>query len=1042
MKINIVISIIVGALLSLPEWVQAQQRIQGTVRDAKGEPIIGATVSIKGTNRGTNTSDQGNYTISDVRPDDVLVFTSLGFLRQEQAISGRERIDVVLEVEDLVLEEVVIGYDVIRKEDLTGSVASVNAKQLAEAPAANFDQALAGRVAGVQVTSMDGTPGAPLRIVIRGGNSITGDNSPLYVVDGVPLEGFDPATINTRDIKSFDILKDASATAIYGSRGANGVIVINTHSGRNDGRTDVDIRSSAWFEHIPSRLDVLSPYEYVLYQQKLAYANDNYVPGTNVQLFNRRYVDPEYYRDVEGTNWQDEIFRNTRSTNQTLSVRGGNNKTRFLYSGNFLNQQGTLIETGFRKVNNRLKLDHKIVPDLEVHLQLEYSRNNHDGQIASGNARHSIIRDAISFRPVTPINWTSEDEASIEDSDPYLLNPVKKMQNTDRFRLDDVLSGTLGLSYKFLEKFELSLMGNYRTSLRETTTFHKRGSYEATRTNRGINGTLANNRWDILSTSNTLRYKDSKGRHSYGALVGLEAQYGTSKFSTLQNTNLPTDEFGIYNLGIATASTIAQTDYSRNSLFSVFGRVNYSYDNKYLATATYRADASSKFRAANRWGYFPSFSLAWRISKEPFLEPIEAISDLKLRGGWGATGNNRIGDFVAYNLFSVNANSGYVLGDGEKYVPGAYQSNMAVPDLRWETTEQTNIGMDLQLFGKYGLTVDVYKKNTVDLLLNADMAPSIGFATVQQNVGEVSNRGIEFTLETQNIRNANFTWNTNFNISFNRTKTIKLNNGQQFIRTDPSWDAQFMQTEYQYITEVGQPVGMIYGMVFDGLYQMDDFTFEDNTYTLKDGIATHVQVTKPGMVRFKDVNGDGVINSDDRTIIGNPHPKHTGGLFNNFQYRSFDLQFLLQWAYGFDLLNGNQSEYGNIYMTGRNGLKSLNNIWTPTNPDTEIGGMRFDGTNLLAPFGYKLDSRHVQDGSYIKLKTVSVGYNLPERLATRVYMKRCRLSLSVQNLLTLTKYEGYDPDVSVGRFGALTPGLDYSAYPQSMTISAGLELSF
>jgi len=1040
MRSNLFIILIISVLSAFS--AQAQQSVKGTVREANGTPIGGVSVSIKGKTGGSTTAEQGTYVINNVPSDAVLIFSSLGFRREEQAVLGRQEIDMVLEVEDVKLEEVVIGYDVVRKEDLTGSVASVNTKQLAEAPAANFDQALAGRVAGVQVTSQDGTPGAPLQIVIRGGNSITGDNSPLYVVDGVPLEGFDPGTINTRDIKSFDILKDASATAIYGSRGANGVVVINTYGGNNDGRTDVDIRSSAWFEHIPTRLEVMNPYEYVIYQQKMAYANDNYVPGTNVEFFNRRYVDPELYRDVEGINWQDEVFRSTNSTNQSLSLRGGNSKTTFLYSGNFVNQQGTLIETNFRKINNRLKFTHKIAPNFEANVQFEYSRNNHDGQIASGNSRHSIIRDAISFRPLTPINWTDSDEAGVEDTDPYLLNPVRRMQSTDRFRLDDVLGGTLGFNYNITKKLTLSMMGNYRASLRETTTFHKRDSYEATRTSRGINGSLTNNRWDVLSTSNTLRYKDQIGKHNYGVLAGLEAQYNTSKFNSLQNTNLPTDEFGIYNLGIATASTIASTDYSRNSLFSVFGRVNYTYDNKYLLTATMRTDGSSKFRTANRWGYFPSFSLAWRLSEEPFIKPIEAITDLKLRGGWGATGNNRVGDFVAYNLFSVNSNSGYILGANQGYVPGAFQSNMAVPDLRWEKTEQTNVGLDLQLLRRYNLTVDVYQKNTVDLLLAADMAPSTGFARVQQNVGEVSNRGIEFTLESQHIRNANFTWSTNLNISFNRTKTIQLNSGQNEIRIDPQWDVQFMQTEYQYITEVGQPVGMMYGFVFDGLYQVDDFSFQNGTYTLKEGIPTHVSVTKPGMVRFKDVNGDGIINQDDRTIIGNPHPKHTGGLFNNFQYKAFDLQFLLQWAYGFDLLNGNQSEYGNIYQTSRNGLKSLTNFWTPTNPDTEIGGMRFDGTNLLTPFGYKLDSRHIQDGSYLKLKTVSFGYNLPEDLISRVRLKRCRVSLSAQNLLTLTKYEGYDPDVSVGRFGALTPGLDYSAYPQSMTISAGLELSF
>ncbi|SFC00642.1 TonB-linked outer membrane protein, SusC/RagA family [Parapedobacter composti] len=1027
-------------IAALPTF--AQRSIKGTVRGTDGTPISGVSVAVKGAPRGTMTNDEGAYVINSVRPSDILVFSAVGFQRQEQPVTDRQIIDIILTADEITLEEVVVGYDVVRKEDLTGAVGTVNARELAAAPAANFDQALAGRVAGVQVTSRDGTPGAPLNIVIRGGNSITGDNSPLYVVDGVPLEGFDPSTINTRDIKSFDILKDASATAIYGSRGANGVVVITTHSGRSDGRTDVDVSSSSWFETIPNRMEVLSPYEYVKYQEKLAYANDNYVPGENVQLFLRRWVDPELYRNAAGTDWQEEIFRTARSTNHTVSLRGGNVKTTLLYSGNYLNQDGTLINTGFRKINNRLKVTHKIAPDFEINGQVEYSRNNHDGHIVSGNSRNSVIRDAISFRPINPVNWTSDDESSVEDMDPYLFDPVKILNNTERTRVDDVLSGTLGFNFKFLKKFEWSTMGNYRTTLRETTIFHKRDTYEASRTSRGINGSITDNRWDILSTSNLLRFKDQKNKHTYGMLAGVEAQYNTSEYSFLQNTNLPTDEFGIHNLGIATTPTISRTDYSRSALLSFFGRANYAYDNRYLATINFRTDGSSKFRKANRWGYFPSFSLAWRLSEEQFIKPIEAISDLKLRGGWGVTGNNRIGDFVAYNLFSVNANSGYILGTGQTYSPGAFQSNMAVPDLRWEKTAQSNIGLDLELMRKFNLTVDVYQKNTKDLLLGADMALSTGFDRVQQNVGEVSNRGIEFTFESQNIRKSDFVWRTNFNIAFNRTKTIQLNSGQQQILTDPEWDVQFMQTEYQYITRVGQPVGMIYGFVFDGIYQVDDFLFEDGAYRLKEGIPTHQSVTKPGMVRFKDINGDGVINQNDRTIIGNPHPKHTGGLFNSFNYKSFDFQFLLQWAYGFDILNGNKSEYGSIYHTNRNGLKSLANIWTPTNPETDIGGMRFDGTNLLTPFGYKLDSRHVDDGSYIKLKTVVLGYNLPERMLSSLRMKRCRLSLSAQNLLTLTKYEGYDPDVSVGRFGALTPGLDYSAYPQSLTVSAGLELSF
>ncbi|TZF83184.1 TonB-dependent receptor [Pedobacter sp. BS3] len=1030
----------------------AQKSVKGNVKDAEGVPLAGVNVTVKGTARGTSTNGDGNYVINNVKPSDILVFSYLGFQTLEKMVIEQQTINVTLKMEDVKLGEVVVvGYDVVRKSDLTGAVSVVNPKDLAATATANFDQALAGRVAGVQVTSSDGTPGSPLNIVIRGGNSITGDNSPLYVVDGVPLEDFDPSSINTRDIKTFDILKDASATAIYGSRGANGVVVITTQGGRNDGKTDINVGVSSWIQTIPNRLEVMTPYQYVKYQQTLAYANDSYVPATNVGLFANKWGDPELYRNAAGINWQDEIFQTALANNYVASLRAGNKKTTLFYSGNYLKQEGTLITTDFRKINNRLKFTHKLNDNLEANGQVEYSHNNYNGLVVSGNTRNSVIRDAVSFRPVNPVNWSAddedEDEELISSQDPYLYDPVKTLTNTDRTRTDDILSGTLGLNYKFLKKFDLSVMGNYRTSMTESTLFYKQNTQEATRTNRGINGSITDTRYNILSTSNTLRFKDQKGKHNYSALVGFEAQYRGFRASSLQNTNLPTDEFGVDNLGIATTSTIATSNASRNSLLSFFGRVNYTYNDRYLATVNFRADGSSKFRKENRWGYFPSFSFAWRLSEEDFLKPVNAISDLKLRAGWGMTGNNRIGDFDAYNLFTVNSTSGYVLGENQTYSPGAYQSNMAVPDLRWETTAQTNVGLDLELLKRFNLTVDYYNKNTKDLLLNAEMAPSTGFDRVQQNVGKVSNRGMEFTFTSQNIKNKNFGWTTNFNISFNKTKTLKLNSGQTEMLTDPGWDLQFMQTEYQYVTRVGQPVGMMYGLVFDGIYQLDDFVQANGVYQLKDGVPSYQTTMRPGMVKFKDISGpngvpDGLINNYDRTIIGNPYPKHTGGLFNTFRYKSFDFQFLLQWAYDFDILNGNKSEFGNIYQQGRNGLTSLASIWTPTNTETSVGGMRYDGVNLLTPFGYRLDSRDIDDGSYLKLKTVVLGYNLPGKLLRKLNLKKCRLFVSAQNLYTWTKYEGYDPDVSVGRYGALTPRLDYSAYPQSLTVSGGIDVTF
>lgn len=1021
----------------------AQKRVGGRVSDADGKPLGGVNIMVKGSAKGMTTDNDGIYTIDHVSPNDILLFSHTGFETQEKLVGQQTTINIQFSTKASDLDEiVVIGYDAVKKKDLTGAVGVVDPKELREAPTANFDQALAGRIAGVDITTNDGTPGDDVSIVIRGGNSITGSNAPLYVVDGVPTPDFNVSSLNTHDIKSFDVLKDASATAIYGSRGANGVIVITTVNGRTDGRTDINVTSSGWWQTIPNRLDVMDPYQYVNYQKAVAYANDSYVPGTNVNQFIASWIDPELYRNVAGTNWQDEIFRTAFTDNQTLSLRTGNKNTTLVYSGNYLNQQGTVITSSFRKINNRIKFTHKITSNLEVNGQADYSHVNYDGLQVAGLNRSSVIRDAVSYRPVQPLKPIDDEESIMAANDPYLINPVVSLRQTDQTRTDDILSGTLGLNYKFLKKFTLNLIGNYRTNIRENTIFYKKGSYDAERTDRGINGGISDYRNDMLSTSNTLRFSDHKGQHVYTALIGYEAQVNNYKTSSLKNTNLPTDEFGVSNLGIGTTPTIATSTTSKNALLSYFGRINYTYDNRYLVTVNFRTDGSSKFRKESRWGYFPSFALGWKLSEEKFMENIKSVTDLKLRGGWGLTGNNGIGDFAAYNLYAISTSSGYILGTSQTYSPGAYQSNMAVPDLRWETTAQSNIGLDLELWNRLNLTVDAYQKNTRDLLLNAEMALSTGFGNVQQNVGEVSNKGIEFTLGGQVIKKKDFNWSSRFNISFNKTKTVKLNTGQDRILTDPQWDAQFMQTEYQYITQVGQPVGMIYGLQYDGLYQVTDFVQTGGAYQLKEGLPSYQTNMRPGMVKFKDLNGDGVINSDDRTIIGNPQPRYIGGFFNTLSYKAFDVQFLFQWAYDFDILNGNKAEFGNIYNSGRNGFTSLTNIWTPTNTETDVAGMRYDGINLIPPYGYKLDSRDIEDGSYLKLKTVSLGYSLPAALLRRVHLKNCRVSVSAQNLYTWTKYTGYDPDVSVGRYGALTPRLDYSAYPQARTISCGIDIAF
>ena len=1026
----------------------AQKSIDGTVSDTKGNPLPGVSIIIKGQNKGTVSDFDGLFNLNNTNPNTVLVFSYLGFEAQEIKVGTKTNLSVKLRESNVSLEEVVVvGYGTVKKKDLTGAVASINAEELVNTATTNFDQALAGRVSGVQIGAVDGTPGESLNIIIRGGNSITGDNSPLYVVDGIPLEDFDPASISTNDIESFDILKDASATAIYGSRAANGVIIITTKEGRSDGKTDVKFSAAHSLQWIPNRLQVLGPYEYVKYQEQIASALDNYTPGQYTRFFKQDWVDPELYKDTEGTSWQDEIFQLATTSRYNLSLSGGNKTTKLYFSTEYLQQEGTMINTGFDKYLNNLKFSHKISSKTSFNGYLQYSYLNRTGPTISGNKYTSVIRDAVQFRPVEPINDDGLEEGGYDFEDinlRYLYNPVKNLSNTDRSKRSDVIRGSLALTHKFKPNLYIRLSGTYQVDNRKETLFFGLDTQQGRRGTDHINGTLTTRRYQTLSTSNTLTYKKKFGKNNLTLLGGLEAQARDSEYAKMKNSEIPTDLFGMAKLDLGTSPSIPETFLSANTLLSYFARANYSYKNKYLLTATYRADGSSKFSEENRWGYFPSFSAGWKLSDETFMMGIDAISFAKLRIGWGKTGNNRIGDYDAYSQLNASVSSGYVWGTGQNYTPGAYQSNLGVPDLRWETTSQTNAGLDLGFFNqKLQATLDYYKKSTSDLLLKAEMAPHSGFDRVQQNIGKVQNEGLEITLNSVNITSDKFRWTTSFNISFNKNKTVALNDGQEAIYTDPEWSNSY--PEYQYITKVGQPVGMMYGLEFDRVYQIDDFNWDNalQTYTLKDGIPDNGTLpVAPGSVKFVDQNGDGTINDQDRKVIGNPHPDHFGGMLNSFEYGPFDFQFLLQWSYGFDILNANQTIFGVPEAGRKNGFPQLINAWSPTNTDTDVGTIRYLNVYGAAPKGNRIDNRHIEDGSYVKLKSVSFGYNLPSKFSEQLRVKNLRLFITGQNLFTWTNYTGYDPDVSVGKFGALTPNLDYSAYPQSTTLMTGIDIIF
>ncbi len=1040
----------------------AQNTITGIVTDQDNQPLIGVNILIKGTSQGTMTDFDGNYSI-EAKTGDVLTFSMLGTIPKNITLANQTVLNITLKQDIAQLDEVVVvGYGSVAKKDLTGSVATVKTEDLKTAIVANFDEALTGRIAGVNVSSNEGTPGEALKIVVRGGNSITSSNDPLYVINGLPLEDFDPATISTSDIETFQVLKDASATAIYGSRGANGVIVITTKSGRSNSKSLVTFDVSTSVQEITKTLDVLDPYQFVKYLETQAIARDghqilpdqgnNHPNGaSNLNRFYSRWLNPELYKNMKGRDYQDEAFNVAQMTRANFSIRGGNDKTNLSFSSGIVNQDGVLITTGFKRWNNNFTINHKISDKVRLWGAINYSNSNRSGARTRSGRGDQLLKKIILFRPVDPLNPQSGEEEGeggfipgVNDSDFInLFDPIRDMKGTLREDKSHNIRVNTTLTMDLNKNLTFKTTNGFNTTIGKEELFYSLDTQQGSRSENGINGRIDGYERSTFSTSNTLAFKKNIRRTYLWAMIGTEYVHNTRFNDRLANKNLPTDRFGIDNLDIATTPTIALTNASENKLVSFFGRVNLNLNkNRYLFTATFRTDGSSKFQDEHRWGYFPSFSAAWQVAKEDFMDNVDFINSLKLRAGWGLTGNNRVGDYDSQNQFGIGVWTGYAFGSGEAYQPGAVQTTLAVPDLRWETTAQTNLGVDFSMLkSRLSGTVDYYYKKTDDLLLWADMALSSGFGAVVQNVGSVSNKGLEVSLKGLIIDTKDFTWESNINVSTNKNKILSLNDGQEFIKSDPQLD---WNSEWYYISEVGKPVGMMYGLEYDGLYQTDDFTYYNPNgdssapYILKDGFPNYGEGVGPGSVKYVDQNGDGVIDEEDRKVIGDPYPKHFGGFNNNFKYKNFDLGVLLQWSYDFDVFNANQMLWGSPLNSSNSRLASAADAWTPWNTDTDIVAHITNGRATWPRPGYKFDTRYVEDGSFLRLKTITLGYNVP--LNKETGFKSLRLAVSGQNLYTWTNYSGFDPEVNVG--GTLNQNLDYSAYPKSRTYSLNITAKF
>ena len=1034
-----------GEAAAIPPPVE----IRGRVVNAQGEPLQNVSVVIAGTKTGTYTNADGYFTITAPGNNNiVLEVSSVGYQSKKVAVGKQTNINVVLEIEASSLSNVVVvGYGSVKKVDLTGSVGTVNVTDMQKAPVSSFAQALAGRVAGVQVNSVDGQPGGGVNIMIRGAGSLTQSTTPLYVLDGFPIENLDPSTINPEDIESISILKDASSTAIYGSRGANGVVLIQTKKGKV-GKAVTTLTGSLGFQLPPKAIPMMSPYEFIKYQQELepnAWITPKYFAGGKTL---------DDYKNAEGINWQDQVLQTGVLQTYNLAIRGGTEKTRYSISGNIFDQKGVILNTGLSRYAGRVSIDQAVSDKIKVGIITDYTQTNMSGQVirsiyGGGNATSTALVRAWMYRPISydpdeDLLAEQGDQDNITPSD-FRINPVIDLQNQYQHTITGVLKANAYVSYDIPPTLNFRSQGGIMQIKTRNEQFYNSKTSQGSPINpantNGVWGYLGITDANSYSNENTLNYKQSFGGHTLSGLL----LFGVNSFKTFstsfRGTNLPNESKGMDGLDESTTSSFTSPAISNtiNTMASYGGRIDYNYRSKYLLTVNFRADGSSKF--LQHWGYFPSGAVAWNMDNEDFFKnALPFISNSKLRVSYGETGNNRVGDFAALpTLVLNNTGGGYSFNNG---VPtaGAYLSTLGNAALQWEKTKQMDIGYEFGVLdNRISLEVDLYRRTTENLLLNAQLPTSSGFSSATKNVGKLRNDGIEFTLNTVNVTSGDFRWTSSFNISFNRNKIMALNEGQPSLSSTVTYLSQFGQPLY--LHKVEQPIGMMIGYVWEGNYQYPDF---DNpapgVYVLKPSVPDNGSgrnTVQPGDIKLKDINGDGTINAADLTIIGRGQPKHIGGFSNNFTYKGFSLNLFFQWSYGNNLYNanrllleGNSNKFHSI-----NQYASYANRWTPDNQTNE--NYRAGGQGFIGYFS----SKNLEDGSYLRLKTIQLSYALPARLIKKMYLTDLALDVSAQNLLTWTKYSGLDPEVSTAN-NVLQPGYDFSGYPQAKTIVIGIKASF
>ena len=1032
--------------------VFAQIAISGRVMDESKEPIIGANIKVKGGTTGTISDMDGRFKLSVPKSSSVLVISFIGYATKEVTVGNQKVLNVTLKEDGVALDEVVaVGYATVKKSDLTGSVAKVDMNDLTKAQVLSIDQALGGRVAGVQVVSSDGQPGAEANIVIRGSNTISdsSDGAPLYVIDGFATEDGNLASLNSNDIESIDVLKDASATAIYGARGANGVIIITTKRG-SESAPKVTYDGYVTYQLKPQGMELLQGRDYVAMQEEVltvSEMNRTYYSYDETLGRNRILSD---YDKVPSYNWQDQVFRNAPMTSHHISLTGGTKNTKYSSSLSYYNQQGIIINSSYESLKARLTLDQQITKKVKFGGSLNFANNISKGTAPSrgsdAGGTQYFLYQVLAYRPVFYADSEESEDALLAENPNYPYNPLKTIENmyqkvrSRQLNLNAYLSWDILKDLAFKATFAYTWRQDRNEAFNNADTYWGDPRYSA----KHSNGNFSFREWDGWSNEYTLTYKKRVKSHNITAMLGASMNSKTISTLGASSTMVPWDGLGFWGISNGTPDKVTSTNFE-DRMMSYFARFNYDWKSRYLMTATMRADGSSRF-PYHKWGYFPSASFGWRVSEEAFMQGSRKwLSNLKFRVGWGTTGNNNTKNYYPSQLLYLG-DQNYAFNNSIDN-PAIYISQMPNKDLKWETTYQTNIGLDFGLFNnRINGVVDIYDKQTKDLLLYAEVPLSIGFDKIQQNIGSVRNRGLEISINTVNLvgGRGRFKWTTNFNISFNRNEITGLSGDQDYQVS--GLDSPKLSNLY--IARIGHPLSEMFGYVYDGVYQYEDFNeVSPNVFVLKDGIPNNTKernTIQPGDMKLKDINGDGKVTPEDMTVIGHGLPVHTGGFTNNFEYKGFDLSVFFQWSYGNDVINYNRAKLENMNgVRHTNMLASAKDHWTPRIDNGDGTYAAGNYTNYLWRVDGGLSdintSRVVEDASFLRLKNVQLGYNFPVKLIRKFKLSSLRLYLSGQNLWTWTKYTGYDPEVST-RNSAMTRGFDYSAYPRTTSFTFGVKL--